>query len=38
MGGEEMRVEFLEIGRNMGISFRRSFLRSEFEDEVEYVF
>ncbi|KAG5396189.1 hypothetical protein IGI04_018003 [Brassica rapa subsp. trilocularis] len=37
MGGEEMRVELSEIGRNMGTSFRRSSSRSEPEDEAEYA-
>ncbi|KAF2604074.1 hypothetical protein F2Q70_00024932 [Brassica cretica] len=37
MGGEEMRVELSEIGRNMGTSFRRSSSRNETEDEAEYA-
>uniref|UniRef100_A0A0D3BR93 ABC transporter domain-containing protein n=1 Tax=Brassica oleracea var. oleracea TaxID=109376 RepID=A0A0D3BR93_BRAOL len=37
MGGEEMRVELSEIGRNMGTSFRRSSSRNEPEDEAEYA-
>ncbi|KAL0666525.1 hypothetical protein Bca4012_029229 [Brassica carinata] len=37
MGGEEMRVELSEIGRNMGPSFRRSSSRNEPEDEAEYA-
>lgn len=31
----DLRMEFVEIGKSMGLSFRSSFLRNE--DEVEYV-
>lgn len=40
MDGEELRMEFLEIKKSMGISFRSSFFLSneyEYEVEVEYV-